>query len=121
MPRKAKYNPIPTKIVARLVNNIARRVSMPMDTSGCLARRSHSHQPVNTAIPLAVQPSVAGEVQPHEMPWVIANKIADRPAPRPAAPSQSMVPFDVRARAGTSITTMAMTTMVNAVVSQKTR
>ena len=58
---------------------MARRVSIRVDTSGCSARRSHHHQPADTTTPPTAQPSVAGDVQPHELPCVIANRIADRP------------------------------------------
>ena len=69
----------------------------------------------------AAQPSVLGEVQPQTWPWVIASRIAESPAARPAAPSQSMVPVVLRGRDGTTSTTMAMTRSVKAVVSQNTR
>jgi hypothetical protein len=52
---------------------------------------------------------------------VIAKRAADSPAANPAAPSQSMVPFELWGRAGTTRTTIAMTTMVKPVVNQKTR
>ena len=112
---------MPTKIVARLVSMIGRRVSICVDTSGCAARRSQSHQPTRTMMPPAAQPRVCSEVQPHELPWVIANSIADSPAARPAAPSQSMDPGRTARARGTTNTTMAMTRTVNAVVSQNTR
>ena len=92
-----------------------------MDTSGCFARRSQNHQAPRTTRPHAAQPRVAGDVQPHELPCVIASSTVDRPAASPAAPSQSMVPVELRGRAGTMSTTIAMTTSVKAVVSQKTR
>ena len=89
---------------------IGRRVSISVDTSGCFARRSQNHQAPSTTTPNAAQPSVAGDVQPHELPWVIASSTVDRPAARPTAPSQSMVPVELRGRAGTMNTTIAMTT-----------
>ena len=55
-------------------------LSISVDTSGCFARRSQSHQPTRTMTPHAAQPRVLGEVQPQEWPWVIASSIADRPA-----------------------------------------
>ena len=74
-----------------------------------------------TTTPHAAHARVRGDVQPQVLPWVIANRTADSPAARPAAPSQSIDPVVLRGRAGTTSTTMAMTTTVKAVVSQKTR
>ena len=51
-------------------------------------------------MPHAAHARVRGEVQPQELPCVIANRIADSPAARPAAPSQSIVPVVLRGRAG---------------------
>ena len=51
----------------------------------------------------------------------MANRITDSPAARPAAPSQSIDPADPGWRAGTTSTTIAMTRIVKAVVSQNTR
>ena len=100
---------------------IGRRLSIVVETRGCLARRSQNHQPTVIVIPHAAQASVRSDIHPQVLPWVIANSIADSPAARPAAPSQSIVPDVLRGRAGTTKITMAMTTTVNAVVSQKTR
>ena len=84
-------------------------------------RRSHSHQPTSTTTPPAAQPSVAGDAQPHDCPWVSDSRTADNPVARPAAPSQSIVPVWLRGRRGTTSTAIAMTMIVNAVVSQNTR
>jgi hypothetical protein len=112
---------MPTNTVARLVSMIGRRVIIWVETRGCFARRSQNHHAPRTVRPQAAQPRVAGDVQPHALPCVIDSSTVDRPAARPTAPSQSMVPVELRGRAGTMSTTIAMTTSVKAVVSQKTR
>src|SRR6202171_1506126 len=120
-PRNAKYSPIPTNTVARFVSRIGRRLSIRVDTRGCVPRRSQSHQPTITTTPATAHPSVHGEVHPHESPWVIANRTADSPAARPAAPSQSIDPVERGSREGTTNSTTTMTRIEKAVVSQKTR
>ncbi len=46
------------------------------------------------------RPASAVRSSPSVWPWVIANRTADSPAARPAAPSQSMVPVVLRGRGG---------------------
>ncbi len=53
---------------------------------------------------------------------MIASRIDDSPAARPSAPSQSIEPVALRGRSGgTTTSTIARTSTVNAVVNQKTR
>ncbi len=102
VPSRRSRNPLPPLVFGRTESNRGMRSTGPSDehggevgqqnrappsiaveTSGCLARRSHIHQPTSTTTPPAAQPSVAGDVQPHDCPWVSDSRTADRPDRQP--------------------------------------
>ena len=70
---------------------------------------------------MAADAMVAGDDQPQELPCVMVSSTADRPAARPAAPNQSIVPSAPPARDGMATSATAMTNTTNPVASQNTR
>ena len=120
-PRNAKYRPMPTKIGGEVGEHHRPAGQHPIDTSGCFARRSQNHQPTehDDADRRAAEgrrrcpaPRIAlGDRQQHRRQ---TRSQADRPQPVDR-------PRRLRGRAGTTNTTIAITTTVNPVVSQKTR
>ena len=96
-------------------------MSMVVDTSGCVHRRSHHHQRASTTAAVTAQPIVRAEVQPHGLPPVIPSSSNDNPTARPAAPIQSTVPVALCGRFGTTIMTAMVTTATNADTNQNAR
>ena len=91
---------------------IGRRVIIAVDTSGCLARRSHTHQATRRTTPHAADASVARR-RPAPRVALRDRQQHGRQAGGQAGGTEPVDgPVELRGRAGTTSTAIAMTTSV---------
>src|SRR5260370_13154316 len=82
-PRNAKYSPMPTNIVARLVSMIGRRVIIWVDTSVCFTPRSQNHHFPSPASTPTQPPRDSGVTPPHPRPSLTHRTTPLHPPPTP--------------------------------------